>query len=209
MSEQGFHGVKDENIEEIAHRCPEFGFRAQPFPQLTKQPRAALLDLVHQKSQQHEQRQDRGEMLLPVAIVMLEMIALVLERIEGFVLNLPAAASGTHHFFHGARTEPQIGDPGPLLDLAVWRGLLVEQKVNFDVDRALVQAQVIGPGEVMLHASLVSQAKLFDLPTGLAAGKLLKEALMRIGLDVQDVAPAIARDLPQVRGASVERVFDQ
>src|SRR4030095_905267 len=134
-------------------------------------------------------------MLLPVAIVMLEMIALVLERIEGFVLDLPAAPSCMHHLFHTARTEPQIGDPGPPLKLTVGSGLLVEQKVNFDVDCALVQAQIIGPGEVMLHAPLVAQAKLFDLPTGLAAGKLLKEALMRIGLDVQDVAPAIARDL--------------
>jgi hypothetical protein len=47
------------------------------------------------------------------------------------------------------------------------------------------------------------------LPTSLAAGKLLKEALVRIRLDVQDVAPAIAGDLPQMRGVGLERVFDQ
>jgi hypothetical protein len=46
VSVQGFHGVKNENIEEMAHRRPEFGFGAQSFPQLTKQPATMLLDLA-------------------------------------------------------------------------------------------------------------------------------------------------------------------
>jgi len=59
---------------------------------LAKQLATALLDLVDQKGQHHQDGQDGGEMLLPMSIVMFEMIALVLERIEGFILNLPAAA---------------------------------------------------------------------------------------------------------------------
>ena len=50
MSVQGFHGVENENIEEIAQRRPEFGFGPQPFPQPAKQLLTSLLDLVDRES---------------------------------------------------------------------------------------------------------------------------------------------------------------
>src|SRR5215813_917891 len=50
MSVQGFHGVENENIEEIAQRRPEFGFGPQPFPQPAKQLVTSLLDLVDRES---------------------------------------------------------------------------------------------------------------------------------------------------------------
>jgi hypothetical protein len=56
---------------------------------------------------------------LPMSIVMFEMIALVLERIEGFILNLPAAAPSTHDSCHGPCEQCQIGDPGPSFDFGM------------------------------------------------------------------------------------------
>lgn len=138
-------------------------------------------------------------MLLPMSIVMFEMIALVLERIEGFILNLPAAAPSTHDSCHGTCEQCQIGDPGPSFDFAIGRGLLVKQKVDLEIGRAIIQPQTADPGVVMLHALVIRLTELLDLASRLTRSKLLKEAFMRVGFDVQDIAPAVARDLSQVR----------
>ena len=65
-----------------------------------KQPTAQLLDLIDQKGQQHQQGKDGGQVLLAVAIVMLQAIALVLERSEGFVFDLPPRPPAAHDGLH-------------------------------------------------------------------------------------------------------------
>jgi hypothetical protein len=57
-----------------------------------------LLDLIHQKRQHHERRENDRQVLLAMPEVVLEMIALVLERVVRLVFNLPsstARAAGT------------------------------------------------------------------------------------------------------------------
>ena len=51
----------------------------------------------------------------------------------------------------------------------------------------------------MLHALVIRLTEFLDLASRLTRSKLLKEAFMRVGFDVQDIAPAVARDLSQVR----------
>jgi len=57
---------------------------------------AQLQHRVGEKRQQNQARQNRGQMLLAVAIVVLEAVAFGLERIVVLVLDLPAAAPGGH-----------------------------------------------------------------------------------------------------------------
>ncbi len=52
---------------------------------------ACLLDLVGRECQEHQQRQHCREILFSMPIVVFQMIALVLKRIEGFVLNTPTS----------------------------------------------------------------------------------------------------------------------
>ena len=54
----------------------------------------ALEHGMGEKRQEREAGEDSGEMLFAMAIVVLEAVALGLERIVVFVLDLPAAASG-------------------------------------------------------------------------------------------------------------------
>jgi len=96
-----------------------------------------LLDLVDGKGQQHQQCQHRCQVEVAVPVVVLEMITLILQRIEGLILDLPATATGSHHRLDRTRMEPQVGDPGPSLHLTLAVSLLVEQVVDFDIHGAI------------------------------------------------------------------------
>src|SRR5262249_58519539 len=97
--------------------------RSGAVPQRAKEPAEALLDLIDQEGQAHQQGQHCRQVLLPVPVVRLEVIALVLSGIEGLLLDLPAAPPGAHHALDAARLQREIGDPSPALDLAIWEGL--------------------------------------------------------------------------------------
>ena len=84
-----------------------------------------------------------------------------------------------------------------------------EQEIDFDVGGALAQTQLVRPDIVMSHASGRCLAQLPHVTARLPSGELFEETLVGVGLNVQDVLPTIARDLPQVRGVGVERIFDQ
>jgi len=54
-------------------------------------------------------------MLFSVAVVVFEVVALVFERVEGFVFNFPAGAASSHEGIDGVGSQRQIGDPGKVL----------------------------------------------------------------------------------------------
>ena len=55
-----------------------------------EQPAAHLLSLIDQKGQHHQDGEHRAQVLLAEAKVVLKMVALVLERVEGLIFYLPA-----------------------------------------------------------------------------------------------------------------------
>src|SRR6266508_1218421 len=148
-SVQSFHRLKNDGIEEIAQRGPELGLGPESFPQEAEEPTAPLLDLFYCNGEKHEQGQHRRQGLHTVPVVMLEMVTLILERVEGFVFDLPAAPPSSHYFLYGARFQRQTGNPGPACDFPFLVGLLVKEVVDIDLDRTVGQAQIIGPGKVM------------------------------------------------------------
>ena len=85
-----------------------------------------------------------------MSVVVFKVIALILEGVEGLVLNLPASASGSHHALDGARRKRQVGDPCPARHDALFVRLLIEQIVDSDICRAVAQAEAARPREVML-----------------------------------------------------------
>jgi hypothetical protein len=70
-----------------------------------------LLDLIDQKRQHHQYRQRRRQMTLTMPVIMLEMISLILQRIEGLILDLPSPTSGAHHLLSAER----LAEDGKLL----------------------------------------------------------------------------------------------
>src|SRR5215210_1899155 len=144
-----------------------------------------------------------------MTVVVLKMIALILERVESFILNLPASASASHHWLDRARGERQVGDPSPARDLTLLVRLLIEQVIDPHIRRAVAHTQAAGPGEIMLLTSRINFAQFFDLAGGATSGELFFQARVRIRFDVQNVMPAVAPYLTDVRGVGIERIFDQ
>src|SRR6266545_7616401 len=121
-----------------------------------KEATTSLLDLVYGKCQEHQQRQNRRQMLHAVPVIMFEMVVLIFKRVESFVLDLPPRSTTAHHRFDRACIERDVSDPAPAGYLPLLVGLLVEQIVDLHIYRALAQAEVIGPSEVMFNPLPIS-----------------------------------------------------
>ena len=81
------------------------------------------------EGQEVEAGEDGGEVLLAVSEVVFEIVAAVLEDVEGLVLDLPAGAAAGGEFDDVVGADGQIGDP------AVAVGGLAPGVDNPDLDR--------------------------------------------------------------------------
>jgi hypothetical protein len=71
---------------------------------------AELGDGVEGEGEQVEGDEDAGEGLLAVAEIVLEVVAVGLEDVEGLVLDLPAGAAAGGEFGDGFGADRQVGD---------------------------------------------------------------------------------------------------
>lgn len=55
------------------------------------------MQLVHQKRKHHDGKEDQAQVLFAKAEVVFEVVALVFERVEGFILDSPTSAAAAHH----------------------------------------------------------------------------------------------------------------
>ena len=134
---------------------------------------------------------------------------LAMEWLEGATLADEIKQAGPHHFFDGAHRRGQIGDLRLTCDLPFFIGLFVPKEIDLDINRAFVQTQARRPPIDVLHAFGSGLASFFDLAARLPSGELLEQTLMRVGFDVEDKLPAVARDLAHVRRIGVERILHQ
>jgi hypothetical protein len=102
------HRIKFQHTEQASDHSPQFHLRPQFLPDPAEQPAAQLLDLIDQEGQHHQQNQNRGQIPASVAVIVLEMVALILQRIEGLILDLPSTTSGPHHFLDSTPGQGQI-----------------------------------------------------------------------------------------------------
>ena len=75
------HRIEFQHTEQASDHSPQFRLRPQLLPDPAKQPAAQLLDLIDQEGQHHQQHQRRGQIPASVAVIVLEMIALILQGI--------------------------------------------------------------------------------------------------------------------------------
>ena len=85
---QGAHRIKLVVIEQSAHALPQQAFAAQLGPHRLEQGTAQLLGLLHEKRQHHHRGKDHGEIFHTMAVIVLEVIALIFQRIEGLIFDL-------------------------------------------------------------------------------------------------------------------------
>ena len=70
-----------------------------------------LLYLVDEKGKQHQTRQRTQLILLAATVVVLVLLALVLQSIEGFIFHYPARSGGSHNLEGALPGDLQTGDP--------------------------------------------------------------------------------------------------
>ena len=57
---------------------------------------AHLLYLIHQKGQHHQCDKDAAQMFFAQSVIMIKVISLILERIDGLVFNPPSSPAAAH-----------------------------------------------------------------------------------------------------------------
>ena len=110
-AENPLHRWSDERMEIIAYSLPQRPLAAHLRARGLKERAAQLLHLIHQKGQQHQVHEHRAQVFLAQAVVVAEVVALVLEGIEGLVLDPPAGTTAPHDFHGVVRGDCQVGDP--------------------------------------------------------------------------------------------------
>ena len=84
-----------------------------------EQAATAQLDMIDQKRQRHQVHQHRRQMFMAVTIIVFKAVALVLQRVEGLVLYLPAGSSHPHQLHQVRFGDLDIAHPGKMPDPAV------------------------------------------------------------------------------------------
>ena len=105
------HRGECEVAEVRSQVVPQRSFGFQLFPHRTKQRAAELLCLVHQESQHHQHGKHHRQVLRAVTKVVFKMVALVLQRVERFVFDLPTRTPTSDQMTRVVRSDRQIGDP--------------------------------------------------------------------------------------------------
>jgi hypothetical protein len=98
-------------VEEVADILPQGTLSFKFFLNRPEQDAGQLLGLVDEKNEHHEIDKHLAQMLLAQPKVVLEVVALILEGIEGLVFDLPARSASAHELVNVVPGDGKIGDP--------------------------------------------------------------------------------------------------
>ena len=126
----------------LAHRL------FQGFPEVRTTP---LFHRFHPEHPHAAIRHDTGEVLVAMAELVLERVAigLGLQRLEGFVFDPPPRAGGFHHGHHPFCGKWEVGDPTPVDGCAIRPALGIPENRDRKVEMGIVQGNIVVPSEPM------------------------------------------------------------
>jgi len=80
-----------------------------------------LEDLAHEEGKEVQEEEVEGEMELPMAEIVLDVVPLVLEGVEDFILDFPSRPSGLCEFLYAVLVDGKARNPGVMVrDMAIW-----------------------------------------------------------------------------------------
>ena len=205
--EQLAHGHKGIVIKQRSHPLPQQELAPQLGPHRLKQGATQLLGLIHQERQHHQHAKDHREMLLAMPVVVLKMIALVFQRIEGLVFDLPPGASSPHEPIHVALAHAYDSHPTEVLELvlAYLPGL---DEMDLPVRIRLIERHVIDQAKAMDNpGGAVMSFIIGDAPSLLRCLHLLEQIGLVAFFDPQNgVKIVVLQDL-KMRSIGTQAVF--
>ena len=208
------HGIKGQFVKQGAHTFPQEAFAARLAPGRLEKLTAQLLGLVNGKGQHpfdklrtpHQQSKDNRQVLFPVPKVVLEMIALILEGVEGLVFDFPACSPASAQGIGVVLVDDEVGDPTEMAG-GVAVDFPVLQEIDPHMGIRLVEGHVVEKAKAVGDA-LAGELKLGGAPFRLGLGHIVKQIAMIPWFDAQDKAQVVALQLLNVGGVGAQAIFD-
>src|SRR4051794_35421505 len=126
-------------------------------------------------------------MLLTMPIVMFEVVALIFQRIERFIFNLPSCPATAHEVIDVPLVYPQVCHPTAVLHLGL-ADLPILDEMAPHVRSRCIQRHVIDKPKPMPHTrSAVSPLIISDAPSVLGRLYLLEQIGMITFFDAEDI----------------------
>jgi len=126
-------------MEEITHLFPQGPFGSELPPNGLKQSAGELLGLIDQKGQHHQHDKNFTQVFLAQSVIVPEMVPLVFEGVECFVLNLPAGTATAHQLKNVLFGHGKIGNPAKMKGLFPFSVLPVVDHVNRQIEMGLIK----------------------------------------------------------------------
>lgn len=202
----GGEGVKRQFKKERAHAFPKMAFAARPLPGGLKEVASKLLSLVNGKSKHHQEGKDDREMFFSVPKVVLEMIALIFEGVEGLILDFPTCPSAPAQGVDVVLVNGEVGDPtemagGVAVDFPVFEEIDPQMGIRF------VQGDIVEKAKAM-GDTLTGELKLSRAPLGLSLRHIVEQIAVVARFDTQDKAQLVALQLLDVGSIRTQGIFD-
>ena len=142
-----------------------------------------------------------------MTIVVLKVIALIFQRIERLIFDLPPRPATAHQGIDGARAHPQVRHPTKMLHLGSAK-LPVLDKIDSHVRVRGIERHVIDKAKAMPK----TRAPVLSLVIGYAPGvlrrlDLLEQKGMIALFDPEDVVQIMGVQRLDVRGIGTQAVF--
>jgi hypothetical protein len=142
------HGFELETVKQRAHLFPESFLRADFFENGLEKGATESQGLIDQECEHHDLHKDHAEVLLSEAVVVLEVVALVFQGVEGLIFDLPPGAARPHDATNIGLGDGNVGDPGEP-DLFIASHLPVFEEVDPDVLVGCIDGDSVHPVKVV------------------------------------------------------------
>jgi hypothetical protein len=147
--------------------------------------------LVHQKREHHDRGKHHGQVLLALAVVVLKGIALIFQRIERLMFNLPPRPATTHELLDVPLTHPPVRHPAAVLD-HVLADLPILNEIDPHIRSRGIERYVVHKAKPMHH----TRGTVMPLILGHAPGFLSRLYLFE---EIRMVALLLIRMVRQQR----------
>lgn len=203
-----FHGIQEEETKCGSDIFPKLPFATRFFACRAEYGTGDLLNLVDEKGEHHEGDKNHAQELLSQPIVVFEIVALVLESVDGFIFYFPAGAPSFHDFIGVAAGDLKIGDPREIFALIIL-ALPVFEDVDAKVLIGLVEGNMVEEPKAMEDARvlLIDHGMFGGFPFAQCLLDVIEKMIMVAPLDPKNEMAAICLEVPDVRSIGAEAIL--
>ena len=165
-----------------------------------------LLGLVHQKGQHHQRGKHNREVLVSMSEVVLKMIALVLQGVEGLILHFPTRPTTAHDLKDIGGGHGKVSDPTEMLCLARFDFPVLDE-IDQQVWVSFIQGRLVDETKAM-HHPFAFTFEFGGLPGLVSLGNIFEQELMVTFFDPQNVVQTVLSKLGDMRRIGTETIFN-